>query len=68
MPRKYDNPFTATLQGIANSFKKSKPIGALKESDRIDGKNCLVTGANSGLGFAVTLDLAKRGGNISSVA
>jgi len=64
MPKDYTNPFTATLQGIVNSFKKSKPIGTLKDSDRIDEKNCLVTGANSGLGFAIAIELAKRGGNV----
>ena len=64
MSKNYTNPVTATLQGIANSFKKSKPIGTLKVSDRIDGKNCLVTGANSGLGFAIATELAQRGGNV----
>ena len=31
---------------------------------RIDGKVCLVTGANSGLGKAVAIDLARRGGQV----
>ena len=31
---------------------------------RIDGKVCLVTGANSGLGKAVATDLARRGGTV----
>ena len=31
---------------------------------RIDGKTCLVTGANSGLGKAVAIDLARRGGHV----
>ena len=31
---------------------------------RIDSQRCLVTGANTGLGKAVAVDLARRGGHI----
>lgn len=61
---KYSNPFTATLFGIVNMFQKHPPVGILKDDDRIDGKVCLVTGANSGLGFAVTQQLVERGGKV----
>ena len=36
----------------------------MPKSQRIDGKVCLVTGANSGLGQAVAIDLAARGGTV----
>ena len=36
----------------------------MPKSRRIDGKVCLVTGANSGLGKAVAIDLAERGGTV----
>ena len=39
-------------------------IEPLSASVRIDGKTCLVTGANSGLGKAVAIDLATRGGHV----
>jgi NADPH:quinone reductase-like Zn-dependent oxidoreductase len=31
---------------------------------RLEGKNCLVTGANSGIGFATAEGLAKKYGSI----
>lgn len=36
----------------------------LTEEDRADGKICLITGANSGLGFALAVDMAKRGAHV----
>ena len=61
---KYNNPFTATFNGIVDLFRKQEPIGHLKDSDRLDGKHCLVTGANSGLGFAVAQQMAERGAHV----
>ncbi|MXX75649.1 MAG: SDR family NAD(P)-dependent oxidoreductase [Holophagales bacterium] len=39
-------------------------IEPLPDSVRIEGRTCLVTGANSGVGKAVAIDLARRGGHV----
>ena len=61
---RFDNPVVAALAGVKDFFRKQDLADKLKDSDRIDGKTCLVTGANSGLGYALAVDLAKRGGDI----
>ncbi len=61
---KYSNPFRATLTGIQALFKKAEPAGSLGPEDRLDGKTVLVDGASSGLGFAVAVDVARRGAKV----
>jgi len=61
---RFDNPIVAALAGFFDLFRKQDLSDRLKDTDRIDGKTCLVTGANSGLGFALAVDLAKRGGHV----
>ena len=61
---RFDNPIVATLAGVKDFFKKQDLTHHFKDSDQIEGKTCLVTGANSGLGFAVSVELAKRGGKV----
>lgn len=61
---KYDSAFKATLNGIIDLFRKQVPIGRLSDTERLDGKTCLVTGANSGLGYALTVQLAQRGARV----
>jgi NAD(P)-dependent dehydrogenase (short-subunit alcohol dehydrogenase family) len=62
--QKHDNAFSATLTGIFDLFKKRKSMGMPGEYDNIKGKNCLITGANRGLGRAIAARLAELGGYI----
>jgi NAD(P)-dependent dehydrogenase (short-subunit alcohol dehydrogenase family) len=62
--KKYNDPFTATLTGIRDLFRKQVPAGELKETDRLDGKTVLVDGSSSGLGFAIAVAAARRGARV----
>lgn len=61
---RYSNAFTATISGIADLFRKQKNVVVLKDEDRLEGKNVLITGSSSGLGFEAAVQLAKRGANV----
>ena len=55
----------AILAGIRDLRNPKAPdVSPVRPHVRIDGKTCLVTGANSGLGRAAAVELAKRGGSI----
>lgn len=62
--KNYSNPVTATLTGITDLFRKHEPAGTLKDTDRFDGKTVLVDGSSSGLGFAVAVEVARRGARV----
>jgi NAD(P)-dependent dehydrogenase (short-subunit alcohol dehydrogenase family) len=61
---KYGNPFSATLTGITDLFRKHIPAGELNPTDRFDGMTVLVDGSSSGLGFAVAVEIAWRGAKV----
>ena len=61
---RFDNPVVAALAGVKDFFSKQELADKLTDSDRFDGKTCIVTGANSGLGFGIAVEIAKRGGHV----
>lgn len=60
----YSNPFKATVKGIIDLFRKQKNVVTLCDDDRLEGRNVLITGASSGLGFEAAVQLAERGANV----
>lgn len=61
---RFDNPVVAALAGVKDFFSKQKLEEQLKDTDRAEGKICVVTGANSGLGFGIAVDMARRGARV----
>ncbi|WP_420437289.1 SDR family NAD(P)-dependent oxidoreductase [Candidatus Poriferisocius sp.] len=56
------NAITEAVRDFRNL--KTPDVEPVPDDVRIDGKTCLVTGANSGLGRAAAIELARRGGNM----
>ena len=60
----YGSLGSAIATAIRNTLRAKPALNPVSASVRIDGKVCLVTGANRGLGKAVAVDLAQRGGRV----
>lgn len=61
---RFKNPVEAALTGIKDFAQRKSNVRELTGADRLDGKLCLVTGANSGVGFAIAEQLARRGAHL----
>ena len=61
---RFHNPVEAVLTGVYDFFKRKSNIRPLMPTDRLDGQTVLITGANSGVGFAVAEELARRGAHL----
>lgn len=62
--QRYSNAFTAILSGIIDLFRKQQNTVTLRDDDHLAGKNVLITGASSGLGFQTAVQLARRGAQV----
>jgi NAD(P)-dependent dehydrogenase (short-subunit alcohol dehydrogenase family) len=63
-PDERNHPISAILTGALDRFRVRREIPPLAAHERLDGKLALVTGGASGLGFAVSVDLARRGARV----
>ncbi|MEO1654162.1 MAG: SDR family NAD(P)-dependent oxidoreductase, partial [Bacteroidota bacterium] len=61
---RFNNPVQAVLTGLKDLFGKQDLEDRFDDNNRIEGKTCVVTGANTGLGYAIAVQLAQRGGNV----
>lgn len=61
---RFKNPLQATLTGVKDIFRKQGLKSRFTSKDNLNGKTCLITGANSGLGFAIATQFAEKGAHV----
>jgi NAD(P)-dependent dehydrogenase (short-subunit alcohol dehydrogenase family) len=61
---RFTNPVVASLAGVKDFFSKQELASRFSDEDRAEGQTVLITGANSGLGFALAVEFAKRGARV----
>jgi NAD(P)-dependent dehydrogenase (short-subunit alcohol dehydrogenase family) len=61
---RFNNPVSAALAGVKDLFREQDLVEAYNDELRADGKTVLVTGANSGVGEGIAIDLASRGAEV----
>jgi len=61
---RFKNPVEAVLVGTKELVRVKPNTRPINDSDRLDGKICLITGANSGVGWGVAKLWVERGATI----
>ncbi|MEO0881252.1 MAG: SDR family NAD(P)-dependent oxidoreductase [Pseudomonadota bacterium] len=61
---RFKNPIEAVLVGTKELIRVKPNTRPINENDRLDGKTCLITGANSGVGWGVAKLWAERGATL----
>ena len=62
---RFDNPLVAALTGFFDLFRAQPLRERFGPEVRFDQRRVLITGANSGLGFAAAVEIARRGGHVT---
>jgi len=61
---RFKNPVVASRAGVKDFFARQELASRYSETGPADGLPVLITGANSGLGFALAVDFARRGARV----
>lgn len=61
---RFNNPVEAVLVGTKELIRVKPNTRPINDTDRLDGKICLITGANSGVGWGVAKLWAERGATL----